>query len=65
MHKIMQSCLHIKSCKYQLFQHVTAQGEDVHYKCCCDLRQNMQDKKNVHVTYHESVLCNGRFFKWK
>jgi len=45
MHKIMQSCLQIKSCKYQLFQHVTAQGEDVHYKFFCDLCQNMKDKK--------------------
>lgn len=50
MYKIMQSCLHIKSCKYQLFQHVTAQGEDVHYKFFCDLCQNMKDKKNAHMT---------------
>ena len=49
MHKIMQSGLQVRSCKYQPFQHVTAQGEDVHYKFCCDLCQKMQDKKNVYT----------------
>lgn len=49
MHKIMQSSLQIKSCKYQLFQQVTAQGEDIHCKFCCDLCQNTHNKKKMYT----------------
>jgi hypothetical protein len=70
VHKIMQSCWQFKSYKYQQFQQVTAQDEEVHYTYHCDLLQNVKRKKWIHdlsrmsqKSVHHSLLYNERLFK--